>query len=137
MSRDCGWKPFSRNPRRHSVIHRRDAPRSIRGQRNPESRDGRPRSVRGQDPEYRNLKRKRRRKSFSLLKPVYMVFCIQIEQAPSRSMFCFITQTSRRRRKRNHCYFTTSRFSRGVRESYGEATAARDDSLGCRVEQAV
>ena len=68
MSRDCGWKSFSRNPRRHSVIHRRYTPWSIRGQRNPESRDCRPRSARSQDPEYRNLKRKRRRKNFSLLK---------------------------------------------------------------------
>ena len=37
----------------------------------------------------------------------------------------------------DRCYFTTSRCSRGVRESYGEATAARDDSLGYRAEQAV
>ena len=39
--------------------------------------------------------------------------------------------------RRNYCYFTTSHCSRGVRESYGEATAARDDSLGYRAEQAV
>ena len=29
-----------------------------------------------------------RRKKFSLLKPVWMVFCVQIAQAPSRSVFC-------------------------------------------------
>ena len=34
-------------------------------------------------------------------------------------------------------YFKTSRCSRGVHESYGEAKAARDDSLGYRAEQAV
>ena len=61
MSRACGWKPFSRNPRRHSVIHRRDAPLSIRRQRNPERRHGRPRSVQGRrSPEHRE----------PLLKPV-------------------------------------------------------------------
>ena len=38
-----------------SVIHRRDALRSIRGQSNPERRHGRPRSVRGRrNPEYRD-----------------------------------------------------------------------------------
>ena len=73
---------------RHSAIHRRDAPRSIRGQRNPESRDGRSRSVRGQDPEYRNLKHQRRRKYLSLLKPAWMVFCTPTPQARSRSLFC-------------------------------------------------
>ena len=78
---------------RHSVIHRRDAPRLIRGQRNPKSRNGRPRSVRGQDPEHREPRRKRR-KNFSLLKPVWIVFCVQIAQAPSRSIFCFLSQTS-------------------------------------------
>ena len=41
----------------------------------PESRDDRPRLVRGQDPEHREPRRKRR-KSFSLLKPVWMVFCV-------------------------------------------------------------
>ena len=76
------------------MIHHRDAPRSIRGQRNPESHDGRPRSVRGQDPEYRKPKRKWRRSNFPLLKPLWMVFCIQIAQAPSRSIFCFFNQTS-------------------------------------------
>ena len=71
------------------------APRSIRGQRNPERRHGRPRSVRGQDPEYRKPKRKKwRRKKFSLLKPVWMVFCVQIVQAPSSSIFFFTNQTS-------------------------------------------
>ena len=59
---------------RHSAIHRRDAPRSIWGQRNPERRNGRPRSVRGQDPEYCEPSRKWRRKEFSLLKPVWMIF---------------------------------------------------------------
>ena len=42
----------------HSAIHRHDAPRSIRGQRNPERRHGRPRSVWGQDPGCRESKRK-------------------------------------------------------------------------------
>ena len=74
---------------RHSAIHGRDALRSIRGQRNPERRHGRPRSVRGQDPEYCEPRRKWRRKRFSLLKPVWMVFCVQVAQAPSRSVFCF------------------------------------------------
>ena len=56
MSKACGWKPFSRNPRSHSVIHRRDVPRSIRGRRNSERRHGRPRSVRGRgNPEHREL----------------------------------------------------------------------------------
>ena len=42
------------HPRRYSVIHRRDAPRPIRGQRNPERRNSRLRSVRGQrNPERR------------------------------------------------------------------------------------
>ena len=76
------------------MIHRRDAPRSIRGQRNSESHDGRPRSVRGQDPEYRKPKRKWRRTNFPPLKPLRMVFCIQTAQAPSRSIFCFFNQTS-------------------------------------------
>ena len=94
MSTNCGWKSFSRNPRRHSVIHRQHAPRSIRGHRNPESRDGRLRSVQGQmGPEYRGLKHQRRRKDFSLLKPVYMSFFIQISRGRRRSMFCF-NQTS-------------------------------------------
>ena len=43
---------------RHSAIHRRDPPRSIRGQKNPERRHGRPRSIRGQDPEHHKPKRK-------------------------------------------------------------------------------
>ena len=46
------------------------APRSIRHQRNPGRRHGRPRSLQGQDPEYREPRRKWRRKNFSLLKPV-------------------------------------------------------------------
>ena len=46
---------------RHNAIHRRDAPRSIRGQRNPERRHSRPRSVRGR----RNSKHRE-----PLLKPV-------------------------------------------------------------------
>ena len=55
----------------HSVIHRRDVPRSIRGQRNPERRHGCPRSVQSQmDPGYWELKHQWRRKDFSLLKPV-------------------------------------------------------------------
>ena len=49
---------------------RRAAPRSIRGPRNPERRHGRPRSIRDQDPEYREPRRKWRRKTFSLSKPV-------------------------------------------------------------------
>ena len=36
----------------------------------PGTRHGRPRSVRGQDPEYRESRRKWRRKKFSLSKPV-------------------------------------------------------------------
>ena len=41
-------------PASSSVIHRRDAPRSIRGQKNPECRNSRLRSVRGQgNPERR------------------------------------------------------------------------------------
>ena len=47
-----------RTAHRHSAVHRRDAPRSIRGQRNPERRHSRPRSVRGQDPGHREPKRK-------------------------------------------------------------------------------
>ena len=77
---------FSRNPRRHSVIHRRDAPRSIRGQRNPERHNSRLRSVRGQwnperrrshprsirgHPEHRKQQRKWRKK-FPLLNSVWM-----------------------------------------------------------------
>ena len=42
-----------------------------------------------------------------------------------------------RRRERNYCYFKTSRCSKGVRDAYGEWTAARDDSLDYRAEQAV
>ena len=54
MSKACGWKSSSGNPRRHSVIHRCDAPRSIRGQRNPERRNSRLQSVQGQrNPERR------------------------------------------------------------------------------------
>ena len=53
------------------IILLQPAPRSIRGQRNPERRVGRPRSVRGRrNPEYREPRRKRRRKDFFLLKPV-------------------------------------------------------------------
>ena len=53
------------------IILSQPAPRSIRGQRNPERRVGRPRSVRGwRNPEYREPRRKRRRKDFSSLKPV-------------------------------------------------------------------
>ncbi|CAN0393240.1 unnamed protein product, partial [Ascophyllum nodosum] len=78
-----------------SAIHRRDAPRSIQGQRNPERRQSRPRSVRGQRiPGHREPKRKRRKK-FSVLKPVWMVFCVQPAQAPSRSIFwCKFNQKS-------------------------------------------
>ena len=75
------------NPRRHSVIHRRDAPRSIRGQRNPERRRNRPPSVRGRGLGHRVPKRKWRKK-FSPLKPVWVVFCVQFSQAWSRSVFC-------------------------------------------------
>ena len=46
------------SPHRQSAIHRRDAPRSIRGQRNPERRNSRPRSVRGQNPGHREPKHK-------------------------------------------------------------------------------
>ena len=79
----------------HSAIHRREAPLSIRGQRNPERRRSRPRSVRGQDPGHREQKRKWRKK-FPLLKPVWIVFCVQmqISQARSRSLRCFISMTS-------------------------------------------
>ena len=66
------------HPRRQSAIHRRDAPRSLRGQRNPERRRSRLRLVRGQDP----------REKFSLLKPVGMCFCVQNAQARRRSIFC-------------------------------------------------
>ena len=49
----------------------------IRGQRNPERCDGRPRSVRGQmNPEYRESRHQRIRKKFSLLKPVWMIFLL-------------------------------------------------------------
>ena len=54
-------------PRRQSAIHRRDAPRSIRYQRNPERRRSHPRSVRGH-PEHRKQKHKWRK--ISPLKPV-------------------------------------------------------------------
>ena len=57
------------------------------GSKEPREPRRSPASVRGQDPEYRNLKRKRRRKNFSFFKPVWIVFCIQIAQAPSRSIF--------------------------------------------------
>ena len=66
---------------------------SIRSQRNPERRHGRQRSIRGQDPEYREPRRKWGRKKFSLSKPVWMGFFIQTAQAPSRCVFCF-DQTS-------------------------------------------
>ena len=46
------------------------------GQKNPEICDSRSRSVQGQDPEHREPRRKPR-KNFSLLKPVWMVFCVQ------------------------------------------------------------
>ena len=78
MSKACGWRSFSRNPRRQSAIHRRDAPRSIQDQRNPERRRSRLRLVRGQDP----------REEFSLLKPVGMCFCVQNAQARGRSIYC-------------------------------------------------
>ena len=119
-----------RNPQR-----RRSRPRSIRGQRNPERRNSRPRSVRGQDPGHREPKRKWRKK-FSLLKPVWMVFCVQISQAWSRSVLCFASQTSgSTTTRKNSYYYSTSRRSRGVRESYGEATG--DNSLGNRAAQAI
>ena len=47
----------------------------------------------GQDPGHREPKRKWRKK-VSLLKPVWMVFYIQISQARSRSLRCFISKTS-------------------------------------------
>ena len=56
-----------------------------------------PAMVRGQDPEYRESRRKWRRKKFSLSKPIWMVFCIQIAQAPSRSVFhCFSAPRGKR-----------------------------------------
>ena len=64
------------------------APLSTRGQRKPKSRDGRPCSVRGQDPEYRCLEHQRRRKDLPLLKPAWMIFCTPTSQARSRSVFC-------------------------------------------------
>ena len=63
------------------------------GSEDPEIGDGRPRSVRGQEPKHREPRRKPR-KNFSLLKPVWGIFCLQIAQAPSRSIFCFTNQTS-------------------------------------------
>ena len=85
---------FSHNPRRPSAIHRRDAPRSIRDQRNPERRRSRPRLVRGQDPRHSKQKRKCR-EEFSRLKPVRMVFWIKMSQARSRrSLRCFVNKTS-------------------------------------------
>ena len=50
MSKACEWRSFSRNLRRQSAIHRRDAPRSIRDQKNPKRRRSRLRLVQGQDP---------------------------------------------------------------------------------------
>ena len=69
--------------------------RSIRGQRNPERCDDRPRFVRGRaNPEYRELRHQRRRKKFSLSRPVWMFSCTPTLQArSSRSVFCF-NQTS-------------------------------------------
>ena len=78
MSKACEWRSFSRNPRRQSAIHRRDAPRSIRDQKNPERRRSRLRLVQGQDP----------REKFSRLKPAEMCFCVQNAQAWRRSIFC-------------------------------------------------
>ena len=74
-------------------IQTAQSPASIRSQRNPERRHGRPRSIRGQDPEYREPRRKWGRKKSSLSKPVWMGFFIQTAQAPSRCVFCF-DQTS-------------------------------------------
>ena len=70
------------------------SPRLIRGQRNPDRRRSRPRSVRGH-PKHREQKCKWRKK-FSRLKPVWIVFCVQIKisQARSRSLRCFISKTS-------------------------------------------
>ena len=67
---------------------RRDTPRSLRGQRNSKRRQSRPRSVRDSiNPEYRRLLKPihhRRRRAFSLLKPVRRIFWISISQARSR-----------------------------------------------------
>ena len=63
------------------------------GWRNPERRDGCPRSVRGQmNPEYRELSQ-RRGKKLLFFKPVWVFFCASTAQARSRSVFYF-NQTS-------------------------------------------
>ena len=81
---NIGWNTSAR---RQSAISRRDTPRSLRGQRNSKRRQSRPRSVRASiDPEYRRLLKRihhRRRRAFSLLKPVWMISWIR-SQARSR-----------------------------------------------------
>ena len=68
---EIGGHRAGENSHSHSVIHRRDVPRSIWGQRNPERRHGCPRSVQSQmDPGYWELKHPWRKKDFSLMKPV-------------------------------------------------------------------
>ena len=47
------------------------------------------------------------------------------------------SSTRSRNGRQQRRYHTTSRRSREVRETYEDAAAARDDSLGCRAEQAI
>ena len=130
-----GHRP-GRTAHSHSVIHRRDAPRSIRGQRNPESRDGRPRSVRGHDPEYREPKRKWKRKNFPLLKLLYgWFFAFKLHK--HRAGVYSTSSTRHRNGRQQRDNPKTSRRSRGVRETNEEAAAARNGRVVNRSKQAV
>ena len=113
MSKACGWKLFFRNQRRHSVIHRRDASWSIRGQRNPERRHGRPRSVQGRrNPEHRD----------PLLKPVKMVFEFKLHKHGSG--VCFASSSARRRGRQREKTTANSQHA-VVREEFAIPTEKR------------
>ena len=93
---NIGWNITAR---RQSAIYRRDTPWPLRDQRNSKRRQSRPRSVRASiDPEYRRLLKRihhRRRRAFSLLKPVRRIFWISTSQARIRtSLRCFINEAS-------------------------------------------
>ena len=130
MSWACGWKSFSHNPRRHSVIHRRDTPRSIRGQRNPKGRHGCSRLVRSwRNPEHRE----------PLLNQYRWVFESKLHKHGVEVCFASSARRRGRRRERNYCYFTNkplfTRSSRVLRRS--DSSKGRQLGVPCRTSSLI
>ena len=93
-------------------------------------------SIRGQDPKYRKPKRKCRRKELSLVETSMDGF-LHLSCTSTEQEYILLLQSDIGMDDNNETTFTTSHCLRGVRESYGQAIAAREDSLGYRAKQAV